>query len=90
MNSPGISIEERISGKNKDEISNLMTEIEKERNTLEYNNDMIDDEISRIDREILRLREKKKELEDVTRKGRQLVREKRLDLKICERAYWKR
>ena len=82
-------IEEMISGKTTDDLVNLLTVIEKERNAIENSNDLIDNEISRIDREILVLRTQKKDLEDTVRHGKKLVRDKRLDYKICERQFWK-
>lgn len=83
------TIEERLAGKNTDEISTIQVELEKEKNKIELDNDTINDEISRLDREVLKLRERKKELEDVLRKGNQLVREKRTEIKIAEKAYWR-
>lgn len=83
-----MTIDERLSGLNSDEITQLLTVIEIELLTLESNNDMVENEISRIDREMLKLMDNKKEMEDTVRKGRQLVREKKLDLRICTRRFW--
>ena len=83
-----MSIETRLMGMTSDEITQVITELEKEQNSQEKNIDTIESEISRIDREILKLRERKKDLEETARKGRQIVREKRLDIKIATRMYW--
>lgn len=74
-------IEERLAGLNADEIDNLRVELEKELCYLQKNIDTISTEINKKEREILELRE-------TIRQGKQLVREKRLDIIVAERAFW--
>lgn len=83
------TIEERISGKNSDQIANIQTEIEKELNDYEASNDLIENEISSLGREILAKRSRIKELEDTLRQGRKLVREKKFDFGFCKREFWR-
>ena len=69
-----MNIDERLSGKTSDEIAQILSDLEKERNKYEDSNDLIEDELSKLGREILSIRSRMKELEDTLRQGRKLVR----------------
>ena len=84
------SIEERLSGKNSDQIANVLTELEQSLKGYENANDTIEDELSKLGREILAIRSRMKELEDTLRQGRKLVRENKFDIKFCTREFWAR
>jgi predicted nucleic acid-binding Zn-ribbon protein len=81
-------IEERIAGKNVDQLGNLIVELEAELNETEKNMTAIKKEMNDIDRQILELRKRKKTLEDAIDEGRDLVRGKKLEIRISTNAFW--
>lgn len=84
-----MTIEEIIAGKNTDEIGNIIVELEKELAAIENNMTTIKREMNDIDRQILDLRKRKKTLDDVIDEGRDLVRGKKIDIKIATNEFFR-
>lgn len=74
--------------KTTDEISNEIVEKQKELKSVQSSQHIVEDRILNLQKEILTLQGKKKELEIIAGKGKYNIRQIVLDIKILTGEYW--
>lgn len=74
--------------KTTDEISNEIVEKQKELKSVQSSQHIVEDRILNLQKEILTLQGKKKELEIIAGKGKYNIRQIVLDIKILTNEFW--
>lgn len=78
-----------IAPKDKNALLNTMDELAKEYRKHSQNAAVVKERMIKIDRLILKIRHKRKGLEDALDKVKQIMKENKIDYQLAKNAYWR-